>query len=140
MPMRPAIPISCHNNVPMIKVAKGAVHIAFKNNDTKSNRFTSFDSKLTTFPGAVSPSAVWESRKDWKKFIFNLQSNKNPSHIWSYFSVNNTAYSYSNFHSNVVTHEENLTIRNSWNGKQNQHSTGKNGGIMICHIRIISTE
>lgn len=34
-----------------------------KNNDTRSNLLTSFATKLTTFPGAVSPKAVLLKRK-----------------------------------------------------------------------------
>lgn len=67
MPMRPATPISCHSKIPVIKLAKGADHIEFKNIVTVSNRLTSFDSKFTTFPGAVSPSAVCDSRKAFEK-------------------------------------------------------------------------
>ena len=62
MPIMPATPISIHNKIPTINVSKGAVHIELRNIVTQSNRFTSFDSKFTTLPGDVSPSAVCESR------------------------------------------------------------------------------
>lgn len=62
IPIIPATPISAHNNPPTIRVSNGAVHIEFKNIVTQSNRLTSFERRLTTLPGAVSPSAVCESR------------------------------------------------------------------------------
>lgn len=49
-----------------IIVSNGADHIELSSIDTKSKRFTSFDNKLTTFPGDVSPNAVWDNLSAWK--------------------------------------------------------------------------
>lgn len=63
MPAKPATPISRHNKQATIIVRTGAVHNTFKHKLIISNRLTSFDKRFTTFPDAVSPSAVWDNRK-----------------------------------------------------------------------------
>lgn len=63
IPIIPAQPISIHNRTVMIIVSTGPVHRAFKSNEAKSKRLTSFDNKFTTFPGAVSPKAVCDKRR-----------------------------------------------------------------------------
>ena len=62
IPIIPGTPDSFHNRIETKMVNNGAVHNELKYAGRKSNRFTSFDNKLTIFPGAVSPSAVCESR------------------------------------------------------------------------------
>lgn len=62
MPTTPAHRTSCHSKTPAIIVINGAAHIAFITIDTTSKRFTSFDNRFTTLPGAVSPSAVCDNR------------------------------------------------------------------------------
>lgn len=73
IPIKPAQPNSRHNNTPIISDSNGAAHNEFENNDNQSKRFTSFDSRFTSFPGAVSPSAVCDNRNaccfDEKRFI-----------------------------------------------------------------------
>lgn len=64
MPIRPANPISLYSMAATITVSNGAIHIAFIHSDTHSNRFTSFERRLTTLPGDVSPSAVCDNRRD----------------------------------------------------------------------------
>lgn len=67
IPTIPAQRISRHNNMPAIIVINGAAHIAFITIETISKRFTSFDNKLTIFPGAVSPNAVCDRRKAYTR-------------------------------------------------------------------------
>lgn len=63
MPITPAQPMSRHSKMPIMIVNNGAVHIEFNSIEAKSKRLTSFDSKLTTFPGAVSPNALCDNRR-----------------------------------------------------------------------------
>lgn len=77
MPIKPATPISFHSKHATMIESNGAIHIAFIHNETHSKRLTSFDNKLTTFPGAVSPSAVCDRRSDCfqgQKYTFQIQN------------------------------------------------------------------
>lgn len=60
----------------MINIEIGADHIWCIKMETRSNLFTSLATKLTTFPGAVSPSAVLLSRNAYyvkkKNYMFIL--------------------------------------------------------------------
>lgn len=60
-----AQPASAHSKAAAISVITGAPHIALINNVKKSNRFISFESKLTNLPGDVSPNAVCDNRNDF---------------------------------------------------------------------------
>lgn len=66
IPTSPAAPAALHIRQPTINVSNGATHSVLKKNDAQSNRFTSFDNKLTTFPGDVSPSAVCDRQRDFR--------------------------------------------------------------------------
>lgn len=63
MPANPENPISRHNKIPIKRVIVGPIHMPCKSIVTHSNRLTSFDSRFTTLPGDVSPSAVCDKRK-----------------------------------------------------------------------------
>lgn len=66
-PNMPAHLVSIHKMYVAIDVITNDVHIGWTNIDAISNRFTSFDSKLTSLPGAVSCRAVWDSCRDCAK-------------------------------------------------------------------------
>jgi len=56
-------PISCHNKYVTTIVCRGLIQKKCIKNSALSNRFTSFDNKLTTRPTDVSPNDVLLSRK-----------------------------------------------------------------------------
>lgn len=58
IPIKPAAPTSFHTKHATIIESNGPIHNAFIPMNKYSNRLTSLDSKLTTLPGAVAPSAV----------------------------------------------------------------------------------
>lgn len=61
MPIIPAKRISFHKIKPAIIVIIGDVHSGCITTDIISNRFTSFDSKFTSLPGAVSLRALCDN-------------------------------------------------------------------------------
>lgn len=66
---KPNIPAHCasvHSKYPTVTTRSGAVHIAFKNIDIASNRYTSFDRRFTTLPGDVFSSSACDNLKAFK--------------------------------------------------------------------------
>lgn len=61
MPIMPAQRTSIHKIYAAIIVIIGAAHNGFTSTDIISNRSTSFDNKLTNFPGAVSVKALCDN-------------------------------------------------------------------------------
>lgn len=62
IPMRPANPISFQSKHATIIANNGAIQIEFIFKSIYSKRLTSFDSRFTTLPGDVSPSAHCDKR------------------------------------------------------------------------------
>lgn len=62
MPINPAYPISEYNKHATMIANNGAIQIEFIFKFIYSNRLTSFDSRFTTLPGDVSPSAHCDKR------------------------------------------------------------------------------
>lgn len=115
MPTNPAPPTSLHNKQPTINVSNGDIHKALKKNDAQSNRFTSFESKFTTLPGDVSPRAVCERRRACNLteliIIFdseNFGKKKKLVEKKTNLSIDETAYSHSNFHAIVKRQKLNM--------------------------------
>lgn len=63
-PNMPAHLVSIHKMYVAIDVITKDVHMGWTNIDAISNRFTSFDNKLTSLPGAVSLKADWDNCRD----------------------------------------------------------------------------
>lgn len=73
MPTKPAHPAFIYKKYMTNIAERGATHIWCNITDTMSKRLTSFDSKFTIFPEAVSPNADLLSLKVWKQnYSFNL--------------------------------------------------------------------
>lgn len=64
-PIMPAHLVSCHKMYVATIVMSGDVQSGCNTSDTISNRFTSFDNKLASFPGAVSLKALCDNWSDW---------------------------------------------------------------------------
>lgn len=63
-PNMPAHPAWSYKIQVAIDVITSDVHMGWINIEAISNRFTSFDNKLTSLPGAVSDKAVCDSFSD----------------------------------------------------------------------------
>lgn len=61
IPIMPAHRISVHKMYPAVIVMIGDVQSGCITTDTISNRFTSFDNKFTSLPGAVSDRAFCDN-------------------------------------------------------------------------------
>lgn len=66
-PNIPAHWTSSQSKYPTKITSNGAVHIAFKNIDIASNRYTSFDKRFITFPIDVFSSVACDNFKAYKK-------------------------------------------------------------------------
>lgn len=122
IPIKPATPISFHSKQATMNESNGANHIEFKHRDTHSKRFTSFDNKLTTLPGDVSPNAFCDKRRAFKlpkkkeSFNFNSISKRQHQFIecfmklkWNfYLTINKAANTDSHFHSVMKAHHPKL--------------------------------
>lgn len=62
----PAHLVSVHKMYVATIVMSGDVHNGFNTTETISNRLTSFDNKLASFPGAVSHKALCDNCNDCK--------------------------------------------------------------------------
>jgi len=73
IPSNDDTPISRHNKYVTITVCKGPIHKKCRNVNAMSNRFTSFDNKLITWPIVVSPRAAWLRRNAWVRKTWNFR-------------------------------------------------------------------
>lgn len=137
---------SLHRIIVAIKVKMGDIHNEWMHIDAASNRPTSFDSKFTVFPGAVSIKAFCDNRRAWiRRNIIELLffQHIHPISLFTkklitYFAINESTNRYTHFHSVMVGKVVIMNINNSLDHFYNEYDCSIRQRFILRHIGVLT--